>query len=117
MICICDHACINQPLGAKLEFAERSKIANAFTIIPIHFQYLIMLWNGRFNQNTKKISRISLKIVTQCCAYLNNDKMHQVVDTVTYSILFVPPVIAAISDSLSKRDNWSVECAAVDSPH
>ena len=34
---ICDHACINQPLGAKVEFAERRKIANAFTILHIHF--------------------------------------------------------------------------------
>ena len=37
-----DHACINQPLGAKVEFSERREIANAFTIIPIHFQYLKM---------------------------------------------------------------------------
>ena len=40
--CICDHACINQPLGAKVEFSERREIANAFTIIAIHFQYLII---------------------------------------------------------------------------
>ena len=40
--CICDYACINQPLGAKVEFSERREIADAFTIIPIHFQYLIM---------------------------------------------------------------------------
>ena len=33
----------------------------------------------------KKLSRISLKIVTQCCAYLNNDKMRQVVGLCKYS--------------------------------
>ena len=42
IIIICDYACINQPLGAKVEFSGRREIANAFTIIPIHFQYLIM---------------------------------------------------------------------------
>ena len=31
------------------------------------------------------ISRISLKIVTQCCTYLNNDKMRQVVGLCKYS--------------------------------
>ena len=36
-IYICDHACINEPLGAKV---ERREIVNAFTIIPILFQYL-----------------------------------------------------------------------------
>ena len=46
----CDHACINQPLGAKV--SERREIANAFTIIPIHFRYLIMPITLGFNQKT-----------------------------------------------------------------
>ena len=37
-----DHACINQPLGTKVEFPERREIVNTFTIIPIHFKCLIM---------------------------------------------------------------------------
>ena len=36
----CDHACINQPLGAKVEFPEPREIANAFTIITYIFKTL-----------------------------------------------------------------------------
>ena len=62
---ICDHACINQLLGAKVEFPE---LANAFTIIPIHFS---IPYNARnFGSIKKLVYRISLKIVIQCCAYL-----------------------------------------------
>ena len=39
-IIICDYACINQPLGAKVKFPERKEIANTFTIIPYIFNTL-----------------------------------------------------------------------------
>ena len=37
---ICDHACINQPLGTKVEFPEQGEIANTYythklSIMPI----------------------------------------------------------------------------------
>ena len=38
---LCYHACISQSLGAKVEFPERREIANTFTNIPVHFQYII----------------------------------------------------------------------------
>ena len=44
-------------------------------------------------KKTKKISRISLKIVTQCCAYLNNDKMRQVVGLCKYSLVTYIPIL------------------------
>ena len=80
----CDHVCINQPLGAKVESPGQRKIANAFTVIPIRFKYLIANANS-FGSIKRSVESCSMKIVIQCCAYLNNDEMHQVVGLCKYS--------------------------------
>ena len=49
--------------------------------------YLIMRITG-MEGSIKKLSRISLKIVIQCCAYLNNDKMRQVVGLCKYMYMY-----------------------------
>ena len=50
----------------KSRIPEQREIANAF--IPIHCQYLTMPITLKWKVQAKKISRISLKIVVQCCA-------------------------------------------------
>ena len=46
-------------------------------------------YNFGMEGSIKKPSRISLRIVIQCCAYLNNDKMCQVVGLCKYSRIYI----------------------------
>ena len=62
-----------------------------------------------FNQKT---SRISLKIIIQCCAYLNNDKMSQVVGLCKYGhIYFHSSVLCLFMCSVQLRWRSTVSTA------
>ena len=57
-----NHACTNHPYATKVVFSIGAKIVTKVSIIPIHFQHLIITITIKSNQKSKNTTISSLKI-------------------------------------------------------